>query len=173
MDRNTFGVKKEINFQLRHALTGKLERVLEKVQDALIASQHVLKNIQFKICLTGVNIWAKLLNWAMFRRRQQAQSKQGEGCLSDPGSQTSSHESSIVFEHDPQLTDNEILTPLQNLEKKVGYEKTHHFLAKLMNCRPNLTIWGGVHPNLRKRLFSTGKPRVVPCLGLQTGGYGY
>ena len=79
------------------------------------------------------------------RRRQQAQvrplspipytlentsalggdrSKQGEGYLSDPGSQTSSRESSIVFEHDPQLIDNEIMTRLQNLEKKVeGYEK--------------------------------------------------
>lgn len=79
------------------------------------------------------------------RRRQQAQvrplspipytlentsalggdrSKQGEGYLSDPGSQTSSRESSIVFEHDPQLIDNEIITRLQNLEKKIeGYEK--------------------------------------------------
>ena len=34
-----------------------------------------------------------------------------------------------------------IIHLLHIFQKKVGYEKkNHHFLVKLMNCKPNLTI---------------------------------
>lgn len=36
-------MQKELNFQLRHALTSDLKKVLEKVKDALKVSQDVLE----------------------------------------------------------------------------------------------------------------------------------
>lgn len=39
--------------------------------------------------------------------------------MSDPGSRTSHRESSTLFEHNPQLIDNEILTRVQKLENKI------------------------------------------------------